>query len=95
MATSITRSRKGKGREVSEPGPAKTTSKTNRLSSDPSRQLNCLIEGDRNILIVTVSRDALVGTLKDVILSKAGSTFSGIGTRHLEALKVSGTHGSV
>jgi len=59
-------------------------------SVDGSRRLNCLIEGDSNVFLVTVERDCVVSDLKEEIQRKrALDTLNNVGPHTLELYKVS------
>jgi len=63
---------------------------TSVSSQDGSRQLNCLIEGESIVFLVTVGRDCVVSDLKKVIQQKrALDTLNGVGPHTLELWKVS------
>jgi len=59
-------------------------------SQDGSRRLNCLIEGESNVFLVTVERDCVVSDLKEKIqMKRALDSLRNVGPHTLELWKVS------
>ena len=63
---------------------------TSVLSQDSSCRLNCLIQGESIVFLVTVGRNCVVSELKQEVKGKqALDTFKDIGTYMLKLCKVS------
>jgi Crinkler effector protein N-terminal domain len=92
--TRVTRSKKGKDREISTPSPAQTISKAklgkHQLSSHASRRLRCLIEGEPPVFLVSLPSDSDIGDLKELVHEKGiNAAERTILAKDLELLKVS------